>query len=221
MGGQHDVNIIKGHSKTYVSAVPGVIIRKLCTTGGWKNPVIFIDEIDKISDRNGGMEGALCELLDPDHNRKFEDYYMGFPWDISNCIFVVAMNDHNKVGRIISDRLQILKVKPYSHIEKINMSLSHLIPRVIINIGMKSEYIEFTSDAMNTMLTSSNIQESGVRQLIRNIETVVRRLNRMHNMVTGFYKDGRDKKLIVTSDVIKEVFWEPNNGTDHHKHMFT
>ena len=221
MGGQHDISVLKGHSKTYISAIPGTIISKLCSqANGWKNPVIFLDEIDKVSSRHGEMEGALCELFDPDHNKNFEDYYMGFKYDLSNCIFVAAMNDSTKIGNIVSDRLQILKIQPYTTTEKTNMAMSHLIPRVLKNIGMSPSNIEFTREAAAEVLKLSSSHEKGVRQYIRNLETIVKRLNRMRNIGSSYYKNiGKQGKLIVTEEIVKELFWEPANPHEMSKEL--
>lgn len=221
MGGQNDISVIKGHSKTYISAVPGMLIHKLCTAcDGIASPVVFLDEIDKTSSRNGEIEGALCEILDPDSNHKFEDYYMGFPYDLSNCIFVTASNDMSKVSHIVSDRLQSLKLKQYTTADKVSMATSHLVPKILSNIfADKVHPFIFTAEACSAVLSESRSKEKGVRQYIRNLETICKRLNRMRNLGVEYFapKDespqqvNENQQLVVTAEIAKKLFWEPED----------
>lgn len=209
MGGQHDIGILKGHSKTYISAQPGQIVQKMCKAG-YTNGVVFLDEIDKVSSRHGEMEGALCQLLDPDQNKSFEDYYLGYPVDLSNLLFVVAMNDRNRTGGIVNDRIQIIKIKDRTPEEKVEITISHLAPKIMNNLGIAPGEMILTKEAAMLIVKSSIIKEAGVRQLIRNIETILKKLVGMKLDNSGYFEALMEgEALIITPEIVKKLFWEP------------
>lgn len=210
MGGQNDISNIRGHSKTYISAVPGKIIEELCRQK-YINCMFFLDEIDKASSRHGEMEGALCNLLDPDHNNAWEDFYMGFPVDISTCLFTVAMNDRNLCGGIVNSRVQIHKLKKYSHSERTEMAISHLIPKLMDNLLISSDTLVFTKKAVRLINNLSNIKEDGVRQFMRNLDTILKKINMMYLKKDGYFANNAPLPLVVTTEIAKDLFSEPES----------
>jgi len=239
IGGQSDVAVLKGHSRTYIGAMPGQIVHKLSMID-YNNCVIFFDEIDKISTRGENeINSVLCELFDPDQNFAFQDYYLGFPIDLSGCLMVAAMNDRNLVSSIAIDRIQMLKIPNYTRDEKINMAITHLIPSAMRNLNIQPGEIIFTRQAVFKILCKMQIKEAGVRQFIRNIDNILKKLIKMKLEQTGLFKpveivapvdevpppirkNKRSKKtpvalpvmkipqqVTITPEIIDEIFWEP------------
>lgn len=236
IGGQHDISVIKGHSRTYIDAIPGQIVSKLCSVE-YKNPIIFFDEIDKASSRNNEIGGALCEIFDPDQNFAFDDHYMGFPIDLSGCLMIAAMNDSAQVNSIAIDRIQILKIPDYTNDEKITMALTHLIPSALKNLNITG--VEFTREAAAQILRKSKIKEKGVRQYIRNIDNILKKIIKMKLERSGIFaqpeqvnKVSRKKakralaqplipNIVVDKALIDALFWEPAaSQTESMQHMY-
>ncbi|AET40573.1 ATP-dependent Lon protease PIM1 Ecym_6190 [Eremothecium cymbalariae DBVPG len=175
VGGMADVAEIKGHRRTYIGALPGRIIQALkkCQT---QNPLILIDEIDKIS--HGGMHGdpaaALLELLDPEQNSAFLDNYLDVPIDLSKVLFVCTANTLDTIPRPLLDRMEVIDLTGYVAEEKVKIAENYLAPTAKQAAGLKDTNVEITEDAV-TLLMKKYCRESGVRSLKKHIEKIYRK----------------------------------------------
>jgi len=177
-GGAHDSSILKGHSYTYIGSKPGEMAEALISMGV-KNGVLFLDELDKIdSFRGQEVINTLLHILDYTQNSEFKDNYLhGIPIDLSKLIIVVSINDLNSINSILKDRLPIVTFKDYDISDKINIGTNYLIPRVLKNLNMHSSKIKYDETSVAYIIEKSQVQEAGVRQLERNISTILERIN--------------------------------------------
>lgn len=174
LGGISDEAAIRGHVKTYVGAMAGRIIRSLQHLQN-SNPVILLDEIDKLDSRHGDPSAALLEVLDPNQNNSFVDNYLEVPYDLSQVIFIATANKLSTIAKPLRDRLEIIYVEGYSLEEKIEIANKYLIPELIKDHGLKDDDISFDSSALETII-GRYTYESGVRELRRQISTIVRKI---------------------------------------------
>ena len=175
LGGISDEAEVRGHRRTYVGAMPGRIISTINRVGV-NNPVILLDEIDKI--QSGGYHGdpaaALLEVLDPEQNTSFEDNYLNLPFDLSNVLFICTANDLSKIPSPLLDRLELIELNTYTKFEKLNIAKEHLIPLEEKANGVNPDWVKFDDDAL-AMIIDNYTQEAGVRDLRRKIGTVLRK----------------------------------------------
>ena len=170
LGGSDDSHLLKGFLRTYAGAQPGKIIYglKQCGTA---NPMILIDEIDKMGARHSDPSHALLEILDPSQNQSFSDNYLDFPVDLSKILFICTANDESKINPVLRDRLHIVRLNGYDEHEKLQIAKNYLIPNALKKCGLKKENINL-SDNVITELIKWYCRESGVRSLAQHIERI-------------------------------------------------
>ena len=207
VGGVRDEAEIRGHRRTYIGAMPGVIIRAL-RDGGAKNPVLMIDEIDKMgADFRGDPASAMLEVLDPEQNRTFRDHYLDLPFDLSNVLFITTANTLDTIPGPLRDRMEIIQLAGYTRDEKLQIAKRYLVPRQIERNGLTRSRIAFTDSGLRTII-SEYTREAGVRQLEREIGAVVRRVAR--RVAEGTLK----RKVTVTEPRVHELLGRPRFQPD-------
>ena len=174
LGGVRDEADIRGHRKTYVGAMPGRIIDALIGAKSM-NPVIILDEIDKLSsDLHGDPASALLEVLDPEQNCRFRDHFIEMPIDLSDCLFIATANDYAGIPAPLLDRMETIDLQTYSENEKLSIAKNHLIKKQMQKHGLKSRQIKFTDEAILAVIRSYT-EEAGVRNLERTIASLCRK----------------------------------------------
>ncbi len=175
LGGMRDEAELRGHRRTYIGAMPGRIIQALRRVGV-NNPVMMLDEIDKLgNDYRGDPASALLEILDPQQNNTFRDHYLDMPFDLSKVFFIATANQLAPIAMPLRDRMEIISLAGYSDQEKLNIAKQYLIPRQIEEKGLDSDRIEITDDTVN-LITSRYTREAGVRQLERTLGNIARKV---------------------------------------------
>jgi ATP-dependent Lon protease len=174
LGGMRDEAEIKGHRRTYIGAMPGKFLQAI-KTAATSNPVIMLDEIDKIgASFQGDPASALLEVLDPEQNMNFRDHYLDVPFDLSNVMFIATANQLDTVPRPLLDRMEVIRLSGYILEEKVEIARRYLIPKAITNHGMKSRQISINKDAIIYMI-DSYAREAGVRSLENLIKKIMRK----------------------------------------------
>lgn len=196
LGGVHDEAEIRGHRKTYIGAMPGRVASGI-KQAGTNNPVMLLDEIDKVSvDHRGDAFAALLEVLDPEQNKTFRDNYLEVPLDLSKVLFVATANDISTIPTPLIDRMDVIEVNSYTANEKFHIAKRHLVPNQVEAHGMKKA-ISFSDGAIRKMI-SSYTREAGVRNLERLIGELCRKTAR--KLLT----EGETKKLQITTSNLSE-----------------
>ena len=188
-GGLNDVSVLTGHSETYVASKPGKFV-EILTSAGCMNPIIYLDEIDKISEHKGReINGILTHVLDEEQNNKFQDNYLSnININLSRALFVIAFNEHDKVDRIVSDRMKIIYIDSPSVDAKVTIAADKMIPDIINTLNIKKDkFIILDNELLKYVIESKVPKEEGVRQLRKCLEKLFNRINYL--FLTGQYKE--------------------------------
>ena len=212
LGGVRDEAEIRGHRRTYVGALPGRIASGM-KKAGVKNPLIMLDEIDKVSsDYKGDTASALLEVLDSEQNSHFEDHYIEIPLDLSEVLFIATANDANTIPRPLLDRMEVIEITSYTENEKFHIAKDHLIPKQIKANGLKDRQLLISDEAISDMITKYT-REAGVRSLERQIAGICRKAARK-------VLEEKQKQVDVTEENLKDFLGnekytvDPANDTD-------
>ena len=196
LGGVRDEAEIRGHRRTYVGAMPGRIASGLIQAGV-KNPLMLLDEIDKVSsDYKGDTSSALLEVLDAEQNNKFADHYVELPIDLSEVLFIATANDRQSIPRPLMDRMEVIEISSYTANEKEHIAREHLIPKQILANGLKENQLTITDEALNKII-SGYTKEAGVRNLERKFGEICRKTARR-------ILQDKEKHVEVTEDNLEE-----------------
>ena len=196
LGGVRDEAEIRGHRRTYIGAMPGRIANGLIQAGV-KNPLMLLDEIDKVSsDYKGDTSSALLEVLDSEQNVKFRDNYVEIPLDLSEVLFIATANDLQTIPRPLLDRMEIIEISSYTENEKWHIGWEHLIPKQIKAHGLKEKQLQIREDALREII-SGYTKEAGVRNLERKIGDICRKAARK-------IMEEKEKEVVVTPENLND-----------------
>ena len=174
LGGVHDEAEIRGHRRTYIGAMPGRVIDAV-STAGTANPVILLDEIDKLgSDYKGDPSSALLEALDPEQNNTFKDHYIDLPFDLSHVMFITTANTTETIPAPLLDRMEIIELSGYTRLDKLNIAKKHLVKKQLQKHGLSKMQVQITPSALTEMIDHYT-REAGVRKLEQCIAAVCRK----------------------------------------------
>jgi ATP-dependent Lon protease len=202
LGGMHDEAEIRGHRRTYIGALPGQILQGL-RRAETNDPVFMLDEVDKLGrDFRGDPAAALMEVLDPEQNSSFRDHYLDTPFDLSKVLFIATANWMDPIPEPLRDRMEVIELPGYTELEKIHIATKYLVPKQTSEHGLKiGEQIEFPEAGLHEIIHSYT-REAGVRNLEREIATLVRKQARR-------LAENQGDKLVVTPQVVREVLGVP------------
>jgi ATP-dependent Lon protease len=173
LGGVHDESDIRGHRRTYIGAMPGRIMDGI-QKSGVSNPVMVLDEVDKLSaSYNGSPASALLEVLDPEQNNTFTDHYMNVPYDLSDVLFICTANTTDTIPEPLLNRMEVIQFNGYTPIEKLQIAKEHLVPKSMESMGITSGQMTVEDAALETLI-SDYTMEAGVRGLRKRIDTLCR-----------------------------------------------
>ncbi len=177
LGGVRDESDIRGHRKTYVASMPGRIINALIQAKV-KNPLILLDEIDKLSsDSRGDPASAMLEVLDPEQNKSFRDHFVELPFDLSDCVFITTANTLDTIPRPLIDRMEVIELSSYTRREKLEIAKQHLIPKQLKRHGLSRRTVKMTDEAVYELIDCYT-HEAGVRNLERTVAQLCRKAAR-------------------------------------------
>lgn len=175
VGGMRDEAEIKGHRRTYVGAMPGKIIQGMKATGV-VDPVFLIDEIDKMGESfRGDPASALLEVLDPEQNSNFQDFYLNMPYDLSKVLFIVTANDISRIPTPLLDRMEIIELSGYTPQEKLHIGSKYLVPKLLEKNGLSKKELKFSNKALS-IIAEEYAREAGVRHFEKSIDKVMRKV---------------------------------------------
>ena len=209
LGGLHDESEIRGHRRTYIGAMPGRIIQSINRAGS-SNPLIVLDEIDKVNhDIKGDPSYALLEVLDPEQNSTFHDNYLDIDYDLSNVLFITTANNISTIHPALKDRMEMIPVSGYLEEEKSQIAQGYLIPKQIEAHGLKKSQLKFNKAAISKIINEYT-RESGVRNLDRQIAKIAR-------VTAKKIATEEIKNLTVTPAIVSEFLGIPTNNHDMQK----
>ncbi|MDT5060663.1 MAG: ATP-dependent Lon protease [Acidobacteriota bacterium] len=201
LGGVRDEAELRGHRRTYIGAMPGRIIQSI-RRAGVNNPVMMLDEIDKLgNDYRGDSAAALLEILDPEQNNSFRDHYLDLPFDLSRVFFIATANQLGPIPAPLRDRMEVIRLAGYSDQEKLHIARQYLVPRQITENGLTEEQITITDEAIQ-LIAARYTREAGVRQMERTIGGIVRK-------AALKIAQGEAEKLMVDATDIKGYLGAP------------
>ncbi|MEI0526910.1 endopeptidase La [Brachyspira murdochii] len=211
LGGMRDEAEIKGHRRTYIGAMPGKIIEALKIVKV-KNPVLMLDEIDKLGTSfQGDPSSALLEVLDPEQNSSFRDHYLDLPFDLSNVLFITTANTLDTIPRPLLDRMEVIRLSGYIMEEKLKIASKYIIPRQVKANGLDIKNIKFTNKAISSII-EGYAREAGVRNFERRIERICRKIaaDIVSNNKTSYdiIVDDKDLEKYLKKPIFTEDFTE-------------
>jgi len=202
LGGVRDEAEIRGHRRTYIGAFPGQILQMM-KKAGTVNPLVLLDEVDKMSmDFRGDPSAALLEVLDSEQNHCFQDHYLDVEYDLSSAMFIATANVLHTMPQALQDRLEVLRLPGYTEEEKAEIAKRFLVPKQVESNGLKNKAVTFQADALKEVLTRYT-REAGVRNLEREIASICRKIARK------LVKDGIDNRIDVTQESIADYLGIP------------
>ena len=197
LGGVHDEAEIRGHRKTYIGAMPGKIINAVKTAGSG-NPLILLDEVDKLGgDYRGDPSSALLEVLDPEQNGTFVDHFIEIPYDLSRAVFIATANTAETIPAPLLDRMEVIELAGYTREEKFNIAKRHLVPKETARHGLTAKTVKITDGAIYSLIDFYT-REAGVRRLERNIAALCRKSAKL---IAG----GEQGKVTVDEKTVREM----------------
>ena len=206
LGGMRDEGEIKGHRRTYIGAMPGKFIQSMKTVGT-ANPVIMLDEIDKIgSSFHGDPASALLEVLDPEQNSSFRDHYLDVPFDLSNVLFVVTANHTETIPLALLDRMEVIRLAGYILEEKMQIARRYLIPKVVQSHGLNRSQVKIGERSLRNMI-NGYAREAGVRSLENVIKKIVRKS-------TLELVEKAKKKIVINTQDVESYLGKPVFASD-------
>ena len=197
LGGVHDEAEIRGHRKTYIGAMPGKIINAIKQSGS-SNPLILLDEIDKLaSDYKGDPSSALLEVLDKEQNSTFTDHFIDMPYDLSKVVFITTANDASSIPAPLLDRMEVIELTSYTREEKFHIAKEHLVKKEVKNHGLSGRNIKIADEVIYDLIDFYT-REAGVRKLERAISTLCRKTAKI-------IASGEKKAVKITSETLPEM----------------
>lgn len=196
LGGLGDTLELRGLSKTHPEAEPGRVIKALASVGV-KNPVILLDEVDRVDEKGrASVMGILLELLDPEQHKSFTDYYIDYPFDLSEVLFITTGNNTTNIATAVLDRLEVIQMPAYTDEQKIHIGREYMLPRILAESGLPREVVEIDSEVWPNIVRPLGF-DAGMRTLDRTIQTIVRRIARE-------YVEGKTQKVQLNLGNIKQ-----------------
>lgn len=196
MGGMSSALMMRGQSKAVPEAEPGLIIKNL-SRAGTKNPVLLLDEIDSTAEKaESDLMGVLLELLDPEQNFAFSDYYIDYPFDLSEVLFICSANQIGNITGAVSDRLEIILMPRYTPEDKIHIVKDYIIPREFENLGMDPSFVKFSPDVWNHIIKPFGY-DVDIRTLQRTVNAILRKIAKQH-------VEGKSSQVTINATNLQE-----------------
>lgn len=215
LGGVRDEAEIRGHRKTYIGSMPGKIVQAM-KRAGTINPVILLDEIDKLSsDFRGDPSSAMLEVLDPEQNFAFNDHYLEVDYDLSQVLFITTANVRYNIPLPLQDRMEIIELSSYLEVDKIEIAKRHIIPKQVKLHGLSKSRVKFEDDAILEII-GNYTRESGVRSMEREITAVLRKVAKDVVSRIQAKEKGSKKQVVVTPQLVEKYLGAPR----YKKHIY-